>query len=145
MLKGKKDMKNINLRNTTSILAHSIRTYIKSIVHLLLIELSYSLTRRGKNETLEGMKGNPYMAVTMRNLLTSYKKEVFPSTDKIFFFYIYLFKKKESRSINVDQIDNQRHMQARKKDDDNNNQYPEISIQAHINIKHVSILLFIHP
>jgi hypothetical protein len=36
-------------------------------------------------------------------------------------------------------------MQARKKDDDNNNQYPEISIQAHINIKHVSILLFIHP
>jgi hypothetical protein len=55
VLKGKKDMKNINLRNTTSILAHSIKTYIKSIVHLLLIELSYSLTR-GKRRDLESHK-----------------------------------------------------------------------------------------
>jgi hypothetical protein len=44
-----KKMKHINLRNTTSILAHSINTHIKSIVHLLLIELSF-FSQRGEKE-----------------------------------------------------------------------------------------------
>ncbi len=77
------------------------------------------------------------MPVTMWNL----SKEVFPSNDKIFFLYIY---SKKGIKVNVDQIDNLRHMQEKKKND-NDNQYPEISIHAHINIKHVSILLFIYP
>jgi hypothetical protein len=80
-------MKNIHLRNTTSILAHSINTHIKSIVHLLLIELSFPLEGSIK-KTLKGMKGNPYEK--------SLNIEIFPLNDKIFFVCIYSKNKKRS-------------------------------------------------
>ena len=90
-------MKNINLRNTTSILAHSIKTYIKSIVHLLLIELCYSLTRGAKRRDLERHeRKSVHGCYYEKSLNIIEKKKYFRKMIKSFF--LYLFKKKRKRN-----------------------------------------------